>query len=264
MKPKLSIIIVTYNSSQHIKDMLLSIEKQTNTSYEIIVVDNNSQDQTIAQIYASRVKVSLLKQKENLGFSKASNLGVKDAKGEYLLFLNPDTRILDHAIDNLFNFLKSMDDVGIVAPQLIEDNGNIQPSVRNLPTLTNAIKEYYLNIKKSYEPFVPVGNSPQEIESVVGAAMMIPKNIYLNSGCFDEKFFMYYEDIDLCKKIKKLGYKIMYLPNITLKHTVGASAKTNPKSSNYLRQSAKSYHGIVSYLLLQLVLKLRRLFPLNH
>lgn len=264
MKPKLSTIIVTYNSSQHIKDMLLSIEKQTNTSHEIIVVDNNSQDQTVAQIYASRVKVSLLKQKENLGFSKANNLGVKDAKGEYLLFLNPDTRVLDHAIDNLFNFLKSRDDVGIVAPKLIEDNGNIQPSVRNLPTLTNAIKEYYLNIKKSYEPFVPVGNSPQEIESIVGAAIMIPKNLYQKVGGFDNKFFMYFEDLDLCKKVKNAGYKIMYLPEVRMKHSIGASAKTNTKTSQYLKASATLYHGGFKAFILDLVLRLRSFVPLTE
>lgn len=257
MKPKLSIIIVTYNSSQHIKDMLLSIEKQTKTPHEIIVIDNNSFDQTIAQIYASKVNIRLLQQKENLGFSRANNLGVKDAKGEYLLFLNPDTMVLDHAIDNLYNFLKSRDDVGIVAPQLIEDNGNIQPSVRNLPTVTRAIKEYYLGIKNSYEPFYPLSNQPLEVESVVGAAMMVPKDVYRKLGGFNDKYFMYYEDLELCKKVREDGLKTIYLPEVQINHAVGASAKTNPKTLRYLRHSARLYHGVVGYYILQLLLRFR-------
>lgn len=259
MKPKLSIIIVTYNSSQHIKDMLLSIEKHTKTHHEIIVVDNNSQDRTIAQIYASKVSVTLLQQKENLGFSKANNLSVNNTKGEYLLFLNPDTKVLDYAIDNLYNFLKSRDDVGIVAPQLIEDNGNIQPSVRNFPTITRAIKEYYLGIKNSYEPFYPLSNQPLEVESVVGAAMMIAKNIYRKSGGFNNKYFMYYEDLEICRKIKEMGLKVVYLQSVKMKHSVGASASTNPKTLRYLKHSARLYHGAVGYYILQLLLRFRGL-----
>lgn len=262
MKPKLSVIIVTYNSSQHIKDMLLSLEKQTKTAHEIIIVDNNSLDQTIAQIYASKVKVSLLKQKENLGFSKANNLGVKNSIGEYLMFLNPDTLLISFALDKLIGFIKDNKDVGLVAPQLIENSGNPQPSVRKFPSIVGAIKEYYLCIYNSYEPYIHEEDNPVEVDSVVGAAMLIPRSVYFNAGGFNDKYFMYYEDIELCKKINQLGYKIMYLPHIKVKHSVGASAKTNPKTLRYLKHSARLYHGAVGYYILQLLLRFRGLLPL--
>lgn len=261
MKPKLSVIIVAYNSSQHIKNMLLSIEKQTKTAHEIIIVDNNSLDQTIAQIYASKVKVSLLKQKENLGFSKANNLGVKNSIGEYLMFLNPDTFLMNSALDQLTGFIEDNKDVGLVAPQLIDDSGNPQLSVRKFPSIVGAIKEYYFCIRNSYEPYAHEGDDPVEVDSIVGAAMLIPKSVYLNAGGFNDKYFMYYEDIELCKKINQLGYKIMYLPYVKVKHSVGASAKTNPKSASYLKQAAYLYHGGLSYYLLQLLLRLRRSSP---
>lgn len=261
MKPKLSVIIVTYNSSQHIKDMLLSIEKQTKTPHEIIIVDNNSFDRTIAQIYASRVKVSLLKQKENLGFSKANNLGVKSSIGEYLMFLNPDTLLINSALDQLIGFIKDNKDVGLVAPQLIEDSGKPQPSVRKFPSIIGAIKEYYFCIRNSYEPYVHEEDNPVEVDSVVGAAMLVPRSIYFNAGGFNDKYFMYYEDIELCKKINQLRYRIMYLPYVKVKHSVGASAKTNPKTMHYLKHSARLYHGAVGYYILQLLLRFRGLSP---
>lgn len=260
MKPKLSIIIVTYNSAGHIRRCLESVERQTRAQHEIVIVDNCSSDNTVRKIKESKVPVKLHLQNSNLGFSKANNIGVGSCSGEYLLFLNPDTVVCDHAADKLISYMTDNQDAGIVAPKLVEDNGQPQPSVRKLPTIMGAFGEYYLGIKNAYQAYVPEGKEAAAVESVVGAAMLIPKAIYQKAGGFNNKYFMYFEDLELCKKVWKMGYKVIYQPQAVVRHSVGMSAATNPKTAGYLKQSATFYHGWAQWQMLYWLLKLRRIF----
>lgn len=259
MSKSLSIVIVTYNSAGDIISCLSSISKNIRFQYEIIIIDNNSFDSTVKKIRDSGFKITILPQEKNLGFSKANNLGAKVAKGDYLLFLNPDTEIIDGSVDKMISFMQEHKK-SIVAPKLIMEDGQSQPSVRKLPTLWGAIKEYFLGKKYSYEAYVPLGEKSIEVESVVGAAMLIEKAVFEEVGCFNEQYQLYFEDFDLCRSIKKLGLKIFYLPNVLIKHKIGASSTTNPNSLKLLEKSSSIYHGKFRAFVLHWIIKSSQLF----
>lgn len=242
-KLKVSVIIVAYNSGEYIKECLRSIDKHLQLPHEIIVVDNNSADNTLEVVKVNGVKVNLMLQKSNLGFSKANNLAVAEADGDYLFFLNPDTKILDGKITELVNYLDIHRDTAIAAPKLIDENGDTQPSVQKLPTINNALAQYVMGEKNAYDHYAPEGDSPLEVESVVGGAMVISKKVYQGSGGFSNKYFMYFEDLDLCRKLQKAGWKVVYLPQVRVEHKIGGSASTNPAVKKYIEQSFILYHG---------------------
>lgn len=252
----LTVITVTYNNEGVINDYLDSLKNLPRIS-EVVIIDNNSTDNTV-NILKKRKEIKLIESMENLGFSKACNLGAKNSNGEYLLFLNPDTKILDNAISKLLEFYKSHKNSGVVAPQLIEADGSIQPSVRKFPTVWGAIEEFYLGKTNAYEAYVPEGSDPIKVDAVFGAAMLIERQVFNVIGGFDEKYFMYYEDIDLCKKIKQRGLEIYYIPGSKVIHKVGGSISL--KKLDWIKQSTRIYHGYINNFFLYLVLRPRRVF----
>lgn len=252
-----SIVLVTYNSQRTIAQCLNSVEENTEVSHEIIVVDNASSDQTKETIKNSGVKARVITQDRNLGFSRANNTGVKQSKGDYIMLLNPDTKLKNNALDLLYRYQTLHPEAGLVVPKLEDMDGTPQKSVRQLPTPWGALKEYYLRLKFSYAPFVPPGLSPVDIESAAGAAMMIKKKLFLRVGGFDKKYFLYFEDLDLCRKILEANLKIKYLPEAVIIHKVGESASSNPNSLKLLKQSSRAYHGFIKSLLLFLLLRFR-------
>lgn len=252
---KISIIIVTFNSAKTIKICLDSIIKFS-SDYEIIIVDNNSEDSTceIIQHFGKRIK--LIKAGANLGFAKANNLGVKSASEEYLIFLNPDTRILEKdSLDKLKLNLQINPEYGLIGPKLIYPDGSIQPRVRNLPTVFRALKEYIFGEKNEYDFYSPDCETLCEVESIIGACFIIKKELFKKVGGFNDKYFMYFEDLELCKEVRALGLKIGYLPDVTIEHAEGKSG-VNQKTFQMLQTSAKQYHGLVSYFLIQTIIKL--------
>lgn len=275
MEEKVSVIIVTFNSRETIKKCLESVFKYAPKA-EVLVVDNNSQDKTVEEIKKFGKKVILIESLENLGFAKACNLAASKATGNYLFFLNPDTEILNNALDKLVEFADNHPEAALIAPQLIKKNGEIQPSVKKLPTILGVILEYYFRQTGTYHEFIPNGNEPVEVEAVYGAAMLIKKEIFQKIKGFDERYFIYYEDLDLCKKIKKLGLKVVYYPNARVVHEVGASVKglSNKKlflglrtlanffpfkrmgSGYYQIISGNVYHGFIEALVIRILIYL--------
>lgn len=243
MSNLISVITVTYNSEESISKFLRSIQQNIDISYEVIIVDNNSSDKTVDKIKGSGVKVELIEAGENLGFARANNMAVQKAGGEFLFFLNPDTEILNPEVKLLWEFLRDHPKTGIAAPKLINSRGEVQPSVRLLPTFGRAFKEYVLGQKGNYDHFYPKSGQPVAVESVVGGAMVVRRDLYTNVGGFDNKYFMYYEDLDLCRKVLRHGFSIYYLPQVILNHAVGHSASSNPKVQQYLQNSFVLYHG---------------------
>lgn len=265
---ELSIIIVTYNNQTEIKTLLGSLLKYQPKNSEVIVVDNSSSDNTKAVV--REFKEVKLVESGNLGFAKGSNLGVDSSTGEYLLFLNPDTEIKDTSVDLLLSFIKAHPEVGIVAPSLILPDGSIQPSVSKFPTLIGAVKEHLLSQDHQYSEFVPSQDLESEIEVVYGAAIIIKKENFIKMRGFDERYFLYFEDIDLCRKVKKAGLKIFYLPQAQVVHALGKSVAQVKNSSlsfgvrtlswfipikgssNYnLVKSSYIYHGFLEGVLLR-------------
>jgi len=221
---KLSVVIVNYNVRYFLELCLKSVKAATTLiDAEIIVVDNNSADESCEMIKELFPNVCLLENKENFGFSKANNQGVAVAKGEYVCILNPDTVVAEDTFIKLLGFSDSITNTGIVSCKLIDGAGSFLPeSKRNIPTRFIAIKkliglskEYYVSTVKDDE----VGKTP----IFVGAFMLLEKKIYAEVGGFDERYFMYGEDIDLSYSVLNAGYDNYYYGKTTVIHYKGES-----------------------------------------
>jgi len=214
---KLSIIIVNYKADKYLKNCLESIGK--NKSWEVIVIDNS---------------------RNNIGYGAGCNLGAKRAKGEYLLFLNPDTKILKNSLELMIEYLEKNKDVGILGPKLFNSEKlDLQvSSVGRINPLTAIFAFSFLNkwfpqnvFSRKYFMSDWNRNSIKEVEVVSGAALMIRKEVFKKIGGFDEKFFLYFEENDLCLRVKKLGLKVIYYPEAQIIHYKEKSVVNNKEVS---------------------------------
>lgn len=259
LKLKLSVVIVAYNSEDFIKKCISSLLKNLPDYGEIIVLDNGSEDRTFSILQEFKSQINLIQSDKNLGFGKGNNLAAKKAQGSFLFFLNPDTQINQPLFQDLIKFYEEHPDAGIVAPALVMPDGKIQSSVKNLPTVPGAFREYILGVKNAYSEYVPDNEKPEEVEAVYAAAILIKKDLFEKLHGFDEKYFMYYEDIDLCKRIGILGRKIYYFPSSRISHLVGGTKSKRNKYELNLT-SSKLYHGLLGSLLLQIIFRLHQIF----
>lgn len=253
-----SIIIVNYNTKKFIISCLRSIEKYASKEAEIIVVDNASVDGSVREIKNFTLHHSpftLIENRENMGFAKAVNQGIKASTGDYLFILNPDTKLTTGVIDQLLEFTLDNSNVGVVAPRLLNHDGSIQESCYHEPTFWGAIKEYFLNIKGSFTKYALKSDHPVQVDAVVGAAMFIPRQVVNKTGMFSEKYFMYFEDLDYCRRVRLTGLQVYYLPTARIFHEHGAVTKTVPQQAiTWLVESSKIYHGIIKHYLLNFIL----------
>lgn len=234
---KLSVVILNYNVRYFLELCLQSVEASIqDLDAEIIVVDNNSKDESCTMVKQKFPNVKLIENKDNLGFSKGNNTGVVKAKGEYVCILNPDTVVTETTFKNLLNIADTKDKLGILGCQLIDGTGQFLPeSKRNIPTPNVAIKKALGNSKQYYANHIDKDASGQ-VSVFVGAFMLIKRGVYNQVGGFDEDYFMYGEDIDLSYKIEKAGYKNYYVGSEKVIHFKGESTL---KDSNY----AKRFYG---------------------
>lgn len=231
---KLSIVILNYNVQHFLELCLRSVEAAiTNIDAEIIVVDNNSKDGSCNMVKALFPKVNLIENKKNLGFSKGNNIGVLKAKGEYLCILNPDTVVAEDTFSKILNFSDSKENLGILGCKLINGSGEFLPeSKRNIPKVNVALKKI-LGFSKSYYANHLSKENIGKVDVLVGAFMLLKKEIYNEVGGFDEDYFMYGEDIDLSYKILKAGYNNYYYGGSTVIHYKGESTL---RDKNYARR----------------------------
>lgn len=239
--PALSIIIVNYNAESFLKQCLASIyEREHSFSFETIVVDNHSVDGSAAMVRKDFPQVSLLENSCNIGFAKGNNAGIAASTGRYILLLNSDTKILDAALEKLTNFLDTHREVAVVAPRLVYPDLMDQGVARTFPTPINVLfgrttllTRIFPNNRYSKKYLLSRGHSsdePFEVDWVSGACLMMRKEIIEAIGDLDEKYFMYWEDVDLCFRIKKAGWKICCIPEARVIHYEGKS--TSKKVSN--------------------------------
>lgn len=255
--PKLSIIILSFNTKDYLKNLLSSIKSSLRTGFnlETIVVDNGSSDNTVLMISKNFPEVILIKNQKNLGFAKACNQGAKQAKGKFLLFLNSDTRVEKDTFLKMLAFLET-EKVAAATCKLLLSSGKIDPSChRGFPTPWNAFC-YFSGLEKLFPSFKAFSGYHQtwkgfttihEVEVISGAFFMINKKIFETLMGFDERFFMYAEDIDLCKRIKDQNYKIFYFPKTMAIHFKNRSGRKralnikNKQLSKKNRQKAKEH-----------------------
>lgn len=231
-----SIIIVNYNVKDLLDNCIASIYKANTNDHiiEIFVVDNNSIDGSANFIRNKYPEVNVFTNSSNIGFSKANNIALKQAKGKYVLILNPDTVLEEGTFEKLISFCESRDRIGAVTSKLILANGKLDFACkRSFPTLSVALPRM-LGLSKLFPKSKLFGkynltyldeNEIYEVDAICGAFMFIPAKVLKESGFFDEDFFMYGEDLDLCYRIKRKGYKIFYYPDVTTIHLKGSSTQ---------------------------------------
>lgn len=254
-----SIIIVSYNTRYKTRKCLESIKQHLDLmDHEVIVVDNGSNDGSADMIDIEFPFVRLIKNKTNDGFAIANNQGLSISKGQYILFLNSDTEIINPLTTyRLVQFAKEFPEAGAIVPKLLNTDHSVQDSVFKFPTLSRAFKQYWLGKPGLYGPYAPEDTFPCKIEAAVMAAMLVPRETIELVGKLDEKYFMYFEDIDYCERIWKQGKKIYYLPDISIIHHLGESGK-NEKSIEQQWQrlipSSIKYHGRLKHYLINFIL----------
>lgn len=261
-KPLVSIVILNYNTCELTLNLLDSIER--NDSFEIILVDNNSTDGSWESFKKLKIpNLVAVRNRENLGFSRGVNVGIRRARGEYILLLNSDVKVKKGSILALVNFARKNPDAGVVAPKLILGNGKIQRSVFRFPTVWEAFKEFILKIKDSYGPYLPKSKKPLAVDAVVGAAFLIKREVIEKVGLFDERYFMYFEDIDYCRRVWKAGYKVYYLPTVSMIHYHGQSGKSLVDEQNQWKRlvpSSKIYNGLLKHYLINFIIRISNFF----
>lgn len=173
-----------------------------------------------------------------------------------MVFLNPDTKILEtNSLNKLIQKLKQNPEYGLAGPKLVYPDKKIQKSVRRLPTLWGAINEYLFGIKGAYDFYLPLCQNFCEVESVVGACIAIKKTVFKMVGGWDERYFLYFEDVQLCFNIRKLGLKIGYAPDVVVEHSVGVSGK-NQNTKELSLQSSRLYFGALRFTLIEYISRL--------
>lgn len=231
---KLSVIILNYNVRYFLELCLKSLEAAiADIDAEIIVIDNNSEDDSCAMVKQLFPRVTLIENIENFGFSKGNNIGVAQAKGEYLCILNPDTVVTEDTFTRFLKFCNGKDKLGAVGCKLINGVGEFLPeSKRNIPYVKAALKKIFGNSYAYYANHL-AKDATGKIDILVGALMFLKRDVYNNVGGFDEDYFMYGEDIDLSYKLLKAGYQNYYLGDTTVIHYKGESTL---KDKNYARR----------------------------
>jgi len=226
----LSIIILNYNHKNLLKNCLNSLkEANVRLDYEIIITDNNSDDNS--QEFLSQIKVKykdlkVILNNKNLGYARANNQAIKLAQGKYVLILNPDVIVLPNSIEKLVEYLKKNEKVGIVGPQLLNPDKTIQNSCYNFPKLiTPMARRTFLGklpgFKKELKRYLMLDFDHQqtkEVDWLIGACLMIRKEVLEKVKYFDERYFLYFEDVDLAKKVWQADYKVVYLPQAQMIH----------------------------------------------
>ncbi len=227
MNIEISIVIITWKMKDYLYRCLHTIYQYTmKVNFEIIVIDNNSQDGTVEMIENYFSKVVLIKNNENKGVAPARNQGLKNTKGKYILILDADMELIENSINKLFEFMEKNPDTGIVGAKLVDASGNLQYSCKRFPTLSALLYRRLENFKfikdsetLSYHMMKDWDhNTIKEVDYLIGACQFFRKEIIDKIGCYDDKIFYGPEDIDFCLRIGKAGWKVKYFPFTSIIH----------------------------------------------
>ena len=258
----LSVIIVNFNTASLLKECLNSVEENRgNLNLEILVVDNNSRDQSVEMIKKDFPWVRLIVNSENIGFARGVNLGLALAKGRYFLLLNPDVKVLAGVLKGMIEFMEQNKDAGLAGVQLLNPDGTRQNSMANFPSLTQELlNKSLLRIlfPERYPSKYQEYKSPIEVDSVIGACMIVRPEAVKEVGDLDSNYFLFLEETDWCFQMKKRGWKIFHLPQFKVLHKQGQSLlgfKSKGRIEyyrSYYRFFKKNYNQL-SYIILRVI-----------
>lgn len=245
-----SIIIVSWNVKDKLRENLLSIfQASQKVTFEVIVIDNASSDGTEAMINSEFLDVKLISNQENVGFAKASNQGLTEAKGDFLILLNPDMKLQTDTLHNLKDWLEKNPQADVTGIKLVDDKNRLVPQVRKFPSvwdqLTIILKlphifpqllSSYLQENFNYE-------QASKVNSIRGAFFVIRRTSLQRFGYFDERYFLWFEEVDYCHTVTKQGGEVWYTPVATAVDYIGQSFSQLPRAKKqiYFRNSMLAY-----------------------
>lgn len=225
----LSIVIVSWNTREILAQCLRSVVRHPPSgTFDVWVVDNDSTDGSAQMIKEDFPDVRLIENRENIGFAPANNQAIRASDGEYVLLLNPDTEVFAGTFDTLRNFLQTHPHAGAAGPKTLNPDGSLQTSSYPFPTLSRELWRL-LHLDK----LVPYGSyrmedwalHPREVDALLGACILFPRSVLDTVGLFDESYFMYTEEIDLCYRVRQSGKKLFWVPQADIIHYGGQSTQ---------------------------------------
>jgi GT2 family glycosyltransferase len=237
----LDIIIVNYNSTDYLLRCLQSVyDSLQQFSAKIFVQDNASEDE-VDRVSSMFPQVLLSKHSYNMGFAKAINEALRKGVGTYVVLLNPDTHLSDNFFEPVISYMEANTDLGVIGPKILERDGSTQGSARSFPTpltalfgRTSLLSRLFPNNSLTGANILTVkcdGKTPMEVDWVSGACMLVRRRAIERVGPLDERFFLYWEDADWCKRMWEAGWKVVYFPQATVVHHVGGSSERSPLRS---------------------------------
>ena len=254
----LSCIIVNYKNSEPLKDCLASLyQTAQRIDFETIIIDNSENDLGLQPLKELYPKAQFVSNSSNVGFAKANNQAAKIAQGKVLIFLNPDTILSDQAIDSMYRYYCSHTETGVLGPKVVDPEGSLQYSCRRYPTLWTGLFNRYSILSRLFPENRFTSqylmrdfdhNEIRQVDWLSGCCLMVSKSTFENSHGFDENYFLFNEDVDLCRTIKQAGKEVIYFPEATIIHQVSTSnSKTTARVIIQrhlgMMHYFKKYHG---------------------
>jgi GT2 family glycosyltransferase len=228
----LSIIIVNWNTRDELIGCLDSIAGQRQAPCEVFVIDNHSRDGSAEAVREKHPWVTLVENEENLGFARAANIGLECSRGRYVVILNPDTTVREGTLEAFLAFMEAHPDAGIAGGQLFNPNASKQNSIANFPSLATELLNKSLLRWLFPKIFPGKGqeySGPIEVDSVVGACMVVRRDAVQSVGLLDEGYFLFFEETDWCYRMKGAGWKVYHVPQFQIVHFQGKSAAGEKK-----------------------------------
>lgn len=241
----ISFVIVTYNSIEPLEKCLSSLISSINNEviFDIIIVDNNSHDGSDQFVQENYPEIQLIKNHINVGYTKAMNQGLQIAQGKYLVQLNPDVFINPGTFQSLISWMDEHDDVGICIPKVLNQDGTFQKQSRRGNARPFEVFSYFLKLDRIFPNHRVIGNYVKtylpedeitQVDAVSGSCMMIRKEVFSDIGYLDERYFAYQEDTDFCFRANKAGWKVFYLPFVSVIHQGGrGGSRSDPYKAIY-------------------------------
>ena len=248
----LSIVIVNWKVKDLLRRCLASVYRETkDLSFEVFVVDNDSGDGSVEMVIKEFPQANVIANNRNLGFAAGNNPAIAAAAGDLVLLLNPDAEVTDGALGKMAAYMRRNPHVGILGPRLVGDDGKLQPSVRRFPTLASQLL-IMLKLHHAFPSLAPLRRyfaadfdyaREAAVDQVMGAAFMIRRGALDELGGLDERFFIWFEEVDYCKRAKDAGFQVWYAPVATIRHHGGESFGQvfGPKKQAYFNDSLRKY-----------------------
>lgn len=241
-----SLIILTYNERRYLEPCLRSLDQGVENFFsEVIIVDNGSVDGTHQWVQRAYPSIKIIRNEKNLGVAGGRNIGMTHAAGAYRLFLDVDTEVDPGALQTLHSFMEEHPAVGVAGPRLIYPDGSPQYSGRRFPTpVTFFARAVGLPdehpLLRTHLMCDDTTQTPRRVDWVLGACHIVRKKVFDDIGIYDKNFFLVYDDVDLCYRATKKGWKVMYVPNVTVKHHYQRKSARAPLWSRQKRSHLKS------------------------